>query len=178
MWTSFIGFMASGKTTLTRRLQATTNRPAVFLDEVIVEGAGSSIEELFSAAGEASFRELELSALRELDPTRHIFLDTGGGIVHTEAAVSMLRQRGVVIWLDASWDVIRSRLKGDPLGQRPLVDSLGWAGMEDLFRRRRPLYAAAADFRLSSGDLDVERLASVAGLRSLIWERSRDGGSR
>jgi hypothetical protein len=28
MWTSFIGFMASGKSTLTRRLQATTNRPA------------------------------------------------------------------------------------------------------------------------------------------------------
>ena len=58
MWTSFIGFMASGKTTLTRRLQATTNRPAVFLDEVIVEGAGSSIEELFSAA-RVEFKHLE-----------------------------------------------------------------------------------------------------------------------
>ena len=178
MWTSFIGFMASGKSTLTRRLQATTNRPAVFLDEVIVEGAGCSIEEIFHTTDEASFRKQELAALSELDPTRHLFLDTGGGIVHTEAAVSLLRQRGVVIWLDASWGVIRSRLKRDPQGQRPLVGSLGWAGLEELFKRRRPLYAAAADFRLASGDLDVERLASVARLRSLIWERSREGVSR
>ena len=178
MWTSFIGFMASGKTTLTRRLQATTNRPAVFLDEVIVENADRSLPEIFASAGETSFREQELAALQALDPNRHLFLDTGGGIVHTGAAVSLLRQRGVVIWLDASWAVIRSRLKAAPVGQRPLVENLGWAGLEDLFRQRRPLYAAAADFRLSSGDQDVERLASVARLRSLIWERSREGGSR
>jgi shikimate kinase len=178
MWTSFIGFMASGKSTLTRRLQATTNRPAVFLDEVIVEQAGCSIAEIFAATGEGSFREKELAAINDLDPTRNIFLDTGGGIIHTPPAVALLRQRGVVIWLDAPWDVIRSRLKDQGVGQRPLVETLGWAGLEELFRRRRPLYAAAADFRLRSGDLNGEQLARVARLRSLIWERRREGESR
>ena len=178
MWTSFIGFMASGKSTLTRRLQATTNRPAVFLDEVIVEQAGFSIAEIFSVTGEAAFRERELAALSQLDSSRNIFLDTGGGIVHTPPAVDLLRQRGVVIWLDASWDVIRSRLKAEDEGQRPLVASLGWAGMEELFRRRRPLYAGAADFRLRSDDMDSVQLARVARLRSLIWERRREGESR
>jgi shikimate kinase len=178
MWTSFIGFMASGKSTLTRRLQATTNRPAVFLDEVIVERAGSSIAEIFSTAGEAAFREKELAALRELDPDRNLVMDTGGGIVHTAPAVELLRRRGVVIWLDASWDVIRSRLKAESPTGRPLVDRLGWAGLEELFRRRRPLYAAAADFRLRSGDLDGEQLARISRLRSLIWERRREGEAR
>jgi shikimate kinase len=178
MWTSFIGFMASGKSSLTRRLQTTTNRPAVFLDEVIVEKAGCSIAEIFAVKGEATFRERELAALTDLDPTRNIFLDTGGGIIHTPPAVALLREKGVVIWLDASWDVIRSRLKGEGEGQRPLLGTLGWAGLEELFRRRRPLYSAAADFRLRSGDLDVEQLVRVARLRSLIWERRREGEPR
>ncbi len=178
MWTSFIGFMASGKSTLTRRLQASTNRPAVFLDEVIVEKAGCSIAELFASTGEADFREQELAVLRELDPTRNLVMDTGGGIVHTASAVELLRERGVVIWLDASWDVIRSRLKAESPSERPLVESLGWAGLEELFRRRRPLYAAAADFRLRSGELDGEHLARISRLRSLIWERRRGGETR
>ncbi len=178
MWTSFIGFMASGKSTLTRRLQATTNRPAVFLDEVIVEKAGCSIAEIFATTGEADFREQELAALRELDPTRSLVMDTGGGIIHTASAVELLRKRGVVIWLDASWDVIRSRLKAESPSERPLVENLGWAGLEELFRRRRPLYAAAADFRLCSGELDGEHLARISRLRSLIWERRRGGETR
>ena len=178
MWTSFIGFMASGKSTLTRRLQTTTNRPAVFLDEVIVKQAGCSIAEIFASAGEDSFREKELAALSGLDPERNLVLDTGGGIVQTPAAVDLLRKRGVVIWLDATWDVVRARLKADAPGERPLVERLGWAGIEELFRQRRSLYAAAADFRLRASDLDVDQLAKVSMLRSLIWSRRRDGEER
>jgi shikimate kinase len=90
----------------------------------------------------------------------------------------LLRDRGVVIWLDASWDVIRSRLKAEPSPVRPLIGKLGWAGLEELFRRRRPLYAAAADFRLRSGDLDGADLARISRLRSLIWERRQQGETR
>ena len=175
MWTSFIGFTACGKSTLTRRLQATTRRPAVFLDEVIVQAAGCPIAEIFASSGEAAFREQELAALRRLDPDRNLVLDTGGGIVQTSSAVDLLRECGVVIWLDASWDVIRSRLKAESSPERPLVGRLGWAGLEELYRRRRPLYAAAADFRLRGGDLAGEQLARISMLRSLIWERRREG---
>ena len=177
MWTSFIGFMACGKSTLTRRLQATTRRPAVFLDETIVQRAGCSIAEIFASSGESGFRGQELAALSRLDMARNIVLDTGGGVVQTPAAVSLLRKRGVVIWLDASWDVIRSRLKAESPPERPLIGRLGWAGLEELYRLRRPLYAAAADFRLRSGDLDGEQIARISMLRSLIWERRREGNT-
>lgn len=178
MWTSFIGFMASGKSTLTRRLQTTTSRPAVSLDDLIVAEAGRPISDIFATEGEDSFRARELSALRNLDPARRLMLDTGGGIVETDDAVDILRERGVVIWLDAPWDVVRSRLKAEPPEVRPLVEMLGWSGLEDLFRRRRPLYAAAADFRLRGGDLDADQLARTSMLRSLIWERRREGAGR
>jgi len=163
---------------VTRRLQSTTSRPAVFLDEFIAQEAGLSISEIFAAEDEASFRRRELDALRRLDASRRLVLDTGGGVVETPAAVDLLRSRGVVIWLDAPWDAVRSRLKAAPAGQRPLVDLLGWAGLEELFHRRRPLYAGAADFRLRAGDRSSDQLAQVTMLRSLIWERRREGVER
>jgi len=178
MWTSFIGFMASGKSTLTRRLQTTTNRPAVSLDDAIVTEAGRPIPDIFTTEGEDAFRARELSALRSLDPARNLILDTGGGIVQTPDAVAILRERGVIIWLDVPWDVVRARLKAEEDGSRPLVGMLGWAGLEELFRQRRPLYAAAADFRLRGGDMDADQLARTSMLRSLIWERRREAAGR
>jgi hypothetical protein len=50
---------------------------------------------------------------------------------------------------------------------------LGWAGLEDLFRRRRRLYAAAADFRLTATASEPALLARTAMLRSLVWSRRR-----
>ena len=152
-----------------------TSRPAVSVDEMIVAETGQSIPEIFSTRGEPAFRQLELAALQSLEPDRPLVVDSGGGIVNTPAAVELLRRRGVVIWLDEPWGTIRSRLRGTGGDDRPLVRSLGWDGLEDLFRGRRSLYAAAADFRLSSLGGDLEGLTRRAMLRSLIWERRQEG---
>jgi shikimate kinase len=173
MWTSFIGFMACGKSTVTRCLHDATRRPAVSLDELVVQRDGRTIPEIFAADGEAAFRALELAALESLDPDRNLVVDTGGGIVETPEAVAALRERGVVLWLDPPWEHVRARLKADGVERRPLVSRLGWAGTEDLFHRRRRLYAAAADFRLSGGQ-DADTLARTAMLRSLLWSRRRE----
>ena len=119
-----------------------------------------------------------MTALESLDSDRHLVVDCGGGVIMTPAAVALLQSRGVVIWLDASWAIIRSRILEGDVSERPLVQDLGLPGLEDLFRRRRPRYAAAADFRLDSGALDAEQLAKTAMLRSLLWERRREGLTR
>ena len=178
MWTSFVGFMGSGKSTLTRLLHDSTRRPVVSLDDEVERRAGASIPEIFRTSGEAAFREMEAAVLADLDPDRSLVVDTGGGIVQTPAACDLLRERGVVLWLDVSWDVLRQRLKREEPGRRPLVERLGWSGLEELFRRRRPLYAAVADFRLRGDDPDPEPLARRAMLRSLLWERRRDSRLR
>lgn len=177
MWTTFIGFMASGKTTVADALQAATNRPVVHLDAAVAARAGASVADLFAREGEAAFRALELAELAALDPGRNLVVDTGGGIVETPAACDLLRERGVVIWLDAPWETHRARLKAGPPGVRPLVERLGWAGLEELFRRRRRLYAAVADFRLPATAPDPGQLARTAMLRSLVWSR-RPAGQR
>lgn len=173
MWTSFVGFMGSGKTTVADALQSASGRPVVHLDEAVAARAGRPIADIFAGDGEVAFRDLELRELEALDPARNLVVDTGGGVVQTPAAVALLRERGVVIWLDAPWETIRARLKGGSPGERPLVDRLGWAGLEDLFRRRRQLYAAAADFRLPATAAEPALLARTAMLRSLVWSRRR-----
>lgn len=170
MWTSFIGFMASGKSSVAESLSLSTSRPKVCLDQLVEQREGLSIAEIFTRQGQPKFRQLEQQALASLDPQRNLLVDTGGGIVETPEAVALLRSNGVVIWLDGSWEMVRARLKSAPGGVRPLVEQLGWAGLEELFRHRRPLYAAAADFRLSAlGDLSS--LGRTAMLRSLIRQR-------
>ena len=170
MWTSLIGFMASGKSTVAANLLAHTSRPGVSVDDLVEELESCKIAEIFQSQGQEAFRELELKALAGLDPSRNLVVDTGGGIVETPEAVDILRANGVVIWLDCSWKEVRARLKDAPTGLRPLVQELGWAGLEELFRRRRPMYAAAADFRLKA-DGDLNKIARTAMLRSLIWQR-------
>jgi shikimate kinase len=174
MWTSFVGFMGSGKSTLTRLLHDSTGRPVVSLDDEVERRVGLSIPEIFQNQGEPRFREHEREALEGLDPVRNLVVDTGGGIVQTTEACDLLRQRGVVLWLDVSWDVLRRRLKEEDPGQRPLVGRLGWSGLEELFRQRRRLYAAVADFRLRGDDKNPRDLASTAMLRSLLWERRNE----
>lgn len=170
MWTSFVGFMGSGKTTVADALQAATGRPVVHLDDAVAARAAQSVADIFAHEGEEAFRRRELAELEALDAGRNLVVDTGGGIIETPAAVDLLRERGVVIWLDAPWEIHRARLKAAAAG-RPLIDRLGWAGLEDLFRRRRSRYAAAADFRLTATATDPDQLARTAMLRSLVWSR-------
>jgi len=148
-----------------------SNRPAVSLDQLITEKAGISVSDIFASQGEAAFRALEAEALGALDPERPLVLDTGGGLVQVPAAMDLLRKRGVVIWLDAPWEILRRRLKESDQTTRPLIGRLGWSGLEELYRRRRRLYAEAADFRLRSDQGTTEEIAQKAMLRSLQWER-------
>jgi len=179
MWTSFVGFMGSGKSTVTDLLCASTSRPLAVCDELVAERAGRSVPEIFAAQGEAGFRSFELEVLEDLDARRNLVIDTGGGVVETPAAVDLLRQRGVVVWLDAPWTELRHRLHTAARRDgRPLVAQLGWDGLEKLHRGRRRLYAAAADFRLRVDDAEPAAVARTAMLRSLLWERQRDAATR
>ena len=157
MWTSFIGFMGVGKSTAARRLAALSRRPLAELDAVIVAEAGMDIPAIFAAESERGFRARELAALRALDPDRDLVVSTGGGVIETPAAVELLRDRGLVIWLDCSWGVVWRRLR-DTAAQRPLVASLGEEGLHRLFLGRRLGYAAAADYRLRTDRLDPDAL--------------------
>jgi len=167
--------MAAGKSSVATQLAAATSRPTAVVDELVAARTGLPVSRIFETRGERTFRELEMEALAGLEEDRNLVVDTGGGVVESPAAVELLRSRGVVIWLDAPWEVLLDRLRDGEKEERPLVDRLGWAGLEELFHRRRRLYAAAADFRLRHRRESVADTARTVMLRSLIWERRQEG---
>ena len=162
--------MASGKTTVARRLGSATNQAVVSLDDLAVRRAGCSVLEYFAEFGQARFRDLEVELLRELDEDRDIILDGGGGLVETPEAVKLIRSRGVVVWLDAPWDCVLGRLQNDVVEDRPLAAGGELSNLEALYLLRLPLYSQTADFRLPVDVGDPDAVVDQVRLRWRMWQ--------
>ncbi len=113
------GFMASGKSSVGPLLARRLGRPYIDLDRIIIEKAGLSIPEVFAQFGEQRFRELESEALRETGAQEAV-VALGGGALAQPNNLAFAREKGVVVYLDASVDAILERLQqGDP--DRPML---------------------------------------------------------
>jgi shikimate kinase/3-dehydroquinate synthase len=154
-----IGFMASGKTTIGRRLAAMTNRPFVDLDDVIAQTIGEPVAELVKR-DEPAFRRRETEALREVIGRGDVVLATGGGCGANSANVELMRAAGTVIALGVDVAEARERAKGGP--ERPLL-----ANAEQLVKSRASSYRLAHAVVPTNRQIDdvvtqvfaVERLA-------------------
>jgi shikimate kinase len=176
MWTSLVGFTASGKSSVVAALGRATQRRSVDLDKRVEEMAGCPVREIFQTGGVERFRNLEGQALRSLASGDPLLIATGGGCVETPEYVRLLRDNGVVIWLDATWEVLRARIESDLDRLQPMVDHLGFDGLQMLYRRRTSLFARAAHFRLCTDRVTVADVARHAMVRSLLWQQRTAGG--
>ena len=131
--------------------------PFVDADEAIVRRAGRSIPEIFAQDGEAGFRALETETLRELCAAGGQVLATGGGAVLREENRALLRQNGLLIWLDRPLEQLV------PTGDRPLGDS--FEKLRALYEQRRPIYAAAADVSIPNGGTAGEAMEQISKVR-------------
>ncbi|KAB1070917.1 shikimate kinase [Tamlana haliotis] len=75
-----IGYMASGKTSIGKRLAAKLNYTFIDLDDLIEEKENASVTEVFKNKGEVYFRKKETEYLKEvLAMSGNIILSVGGG---------------------------------------------------------------------------------------------------
>ncbi|WP_194768767.1 shikimate kinase [Tamlana sp. I1] len=75
-----IGYMASGKTSIGKKLANKLNYAFVDLDDVIEERENASVTKVFKTKGEIYFRKQEALYLRELLTTKaNTILSLGGG---------------------------------------------------------------------------------------------------
>ena len=157
-----VGFMGSGKTTVGRELHQRLGYPLVDMDQVIEERAGKSIPAIFEEHGEAGFREMETSLLKEI--TNHAgserrIISTGGGIVGSEENRTLLKQLGYVVWLSAPIKVILERTGKNR--NRPLLHTEDPAAkIQMLMDQRNPLYEQVAHLKLDTSGLDFSELAT------------------
>ena len=145
-----VGFMGAGKSTVAQALAARLGWSAEDLDSRIVEREQQSVAQIFSQHGEAYFRQVERTALRELVPSRRTVVAAGGGTFVDPANREIMAADGVCVWLDVSFDAALRRLPSD--GTRPLAREP--ETLLTLFNARRPAYSLAELHVDADGPID------------------------
>lgn len=139
-----IGFMGSGKSTISRALSKVFAMEVIEMDQVIAEREGMSISEIFEVHGEEYFRNLETELLRELQNRKGVVISCGGGVPMRDENVVEMKKNGKVVLLTASAETILDRVKNNH--DRPLLENNKTVTfISDLMTKRRDKYEAAAD---------------------------------
>jgi shikimate kinase/3-dehydroquinate synthase len=147
--------MGAGKSTIGAEAARLLGRPFHDVDGEI-ERVHGPIHELFAQQGEAAFRELEASFVRDVCSRRGpCVVSVGGGAVETPGLLGELD--ACVVHLDVDVDTAWARVKGS---ERPLAQDEG--EFRRRYERRLPLYERVSDGR--AGDVDGVVLAA-AGIR-------------
>lgn len=156
----FIGFMGSGKSTVSALIADELGLPLFELDDEILKSSGfASIPEIFKAHGEERFRELEHAVCVATGEHQRGIFSTGGGVVENPENMTALRgTNGKIIFLRTGFESILGRI-ADPSG-RPLLQNETRA--REIFARRIPLYEKHADIII-----DTDNRAPEAVVRSI-----------
>ena len=145
-----VGLMGSGKTTIGRALAKKLNLRFVDADQEIEARTGASIPLIFEIEGEASFRQREADVIRDLTGQQGIVLATGGGAVLNQQSRRYLHERGIVIYLNVSPQILFERTRHDR--NRPLLQVENpRQRIEELHRQRDPLYREVAHIIVEGG---------------------------
>lgn len=152
-----IGFMGSGKTTVSKLLAEKTKSQLIEMDDEIVKNSGRrSVIEIFEKDGEAHFRKLETDLAKSLIESDSIIISSGGGVVTIPETIENLRKNSKTIFLETSFDEIAQRLEGD--STRPLFQNRELA--KERFENRKSLYHKYADVIIQTDGKTPEAIIS------------------
>lgn len=147
------GFMCAGKTTVARALAARLDCASLDTDAAIVARARRSIEAIIEAEGEARFREIETSVLRDVLENREARVIALGGGTWTlaENRAAIAAHDCLTVWLDAPFALCWQRIAAarDTPSARPLARNQEQA--RALYAARRDAYSLAA-WRVQAGE--------------------------
>ena len=139
---ALVGLMGAGKSCIGRLLAGALGLPFVDADKEIEAAAGCSVEDIFTAHGEAAFREGERRVIARLLTQPKIVLATGGGAFMDPATRKLIRKHTTSVWLRADVDLLLRRTARR--NNRPLLkrgDPREILGR--LISERHPVYAEA-----------------------------------
>ncbi|MEN0006517.1 MAG: shikimate kinase [Bacteroidota bacterium] len=158
-----VGFMASGKSFVGKRLAERLQAPFVDLDDRIEAAAQMSIAELFAVKGEAYFRALERDCLHKTAQEAPLIVACGGGTPCFFDNMQWIKSNGMSLFLDVAPAVIAQRLEHE-MAHRPLLSHLSLEELEAFIVQKldeRGPYYQQADIRYevtSTEDEVIEHL--------------------
>ena len=151
------GMMGVGKTTIGVRIAELTDKRWYDTDVLITDRHGR-ISDIFEFYGENYFRSLETEITSELSEQDGLVISTGGGLVLKPENAELLKRKGKVFFLRATFKTLLSRLRAD--GSRPLLKDAGIMAeqLAKLLKERTPVYELVADYIIDTDDKTVDEV--------------------
>jgi len=158
-----IGYMASGKSTATKKLASKLGLKSVDLDAEIVKSSGMSIPDIFKIKGEKAFRKMEQAELRKwLDQDNYV-MATGGGTPCFFESMDEMNAAGETIYLQMTPKAVVDRVQSSK-EERPILKGMKEDKMLEKvafqLKKREPFYTRAK-WTINGINLDIDELAGM-----------------
>lgn len=160
-----VGYRGAGKSSTGEALARMLDKELVSTDRLVEEKVSMVITEYIQRHDWKTFRDCEHESLASLDK-ENIVLDCGGGIIEREDNRALLREKGIVFLLMASVETLTARLADSR--DRPALteDGTHLSEIQEVLKKRRPLYEEVADYILPTDGKSPERVAE--DIRTLL----------
>ena len=159
-----IGYRAAGKTTVGKLLAMLLQVPFYDSDSVVEEIVNAPVKNIVAHHGWEYFRKKETEAIQLLSAKGDCVIATGGGVVLSAENVKLLKQIGVIVWLNAPIKDIIDRLNEDAQNNasRPqfTTDDLAQETV-DIFAERLSLYKKSAKFLVGTAGKSAPQIAEI-----------------
>ncbi|MHB1125387.1 MAG: shikimate kinase [Bacillota bacterium] len=153
------GFMGTGKTSVGKRLAVAMGKNFIDTDNEIERVTGITIPEMFSRCGEVRFRSEETLVVLRVAAMENCVISTGGGVVLRRENMQALRERGRIVCLTASPEVIQERVLKK--SNRPLLSKdQSQERIKEMLAIREPYYRDA-DLVVDTTSLDIEAVTQI-----------------
>lgn len=156
-----IGMMGSGKTTIGVRLAESLGLPFFDTDALIERAEGRSVQQIFEQDGEAYFRAQERQLIANW-PEEVGVVACGGGLPCFFDHIALLKEKGTVIYLEASPALLYERIKGE--ANRPKLTD--YNSFEQLLADREVVYNKA-HFKIDAKQSVEAIIAEVLSFRTV-----------
>ncbi len=143
-----VGFMGSGKTTVSKLLAKTLNMEFVDTDSLIEQRYKMTISEIFKRFGEVEFRKAENELVIELSKGSGRVISCGGGLPIYCKCQEFFKD-ALTVYLDVTPECVFERLKNDTT--RPLLKGDNpEEKIAKLMRERKGIYESVANFKVNA----------------------------
>ena len=158
-----VGFMATGKTTIGKRLSSKLNLPFFDSDKEIELALGCSINEYFRKNGESKFRAIEEKVIIEKvknNKENNFIMSLGGGAYLNHNIRKLISFAGISIWLNGNINIIYNRLKNSK-NERPLIVTYNTKEKLEELLKERMLYYEKADIKVNIINTSKDKMSNI-----------------
>lgn len=154
-----IGFMGTGKSSVSKCLEDLIGKKVYDLDNMIEEEAGKKIADIFSEGGESVFRDMETKVLYSTKRMDYAIISCGGGTVLRKENVQFMKEHGTIVLLTATAATVLERVKDSK--DRPILNgNMNEEYIETLMEKRRDIYKKSADITIETDNKSVLEIAN------------------